>query len=124
MIRSEASGNYKIDGRENGPLVDYWTPENPTNSHPRPDKNKNQNSAYMSTLYYVDGSFLKIKNVTLGYTLPGSLTERAGIGSIRLYSTLRNYFTFSKMEPYDPERGGSLAFPMTKQLIFGLNVNF
>jgi hypothetical protein len=123
-IRSEASGNYKIDGRENGPLVDYWTPENPTNDHPRPDKNKNQNSTYMSTLYYVDGSFVKIKNITLGYTLPASVTSKFGVGSLRVYSTMRNYFTFSGMTPYDPERGGSLAFPMTRQLLFGLNVNF
>lgn len=123
-IRSEASGNYKIDGRENGPLVDYWTPENPTNEHPRPDKNKNQNSTYMSTLYYVDGTFLKIKNITLGYTIPTALTSRVGIGSLRVYGTLRNYFTFSGMAPYDPERGGSLAFPMTRQMVFGLNVNF
>ena len=123
-ISSEASGNYKIDGRENGPLVDYWTPENPTNDHPRPDKNKNQNSSYMSTLYYVDGSFVKIKNITLGYTLPATFTKRFGVGSLRFYGTLRNYFTFSGMNPYDPERGGSLAFPMTRQAIFGLNANF
>ncbi len=123
-IRSEASGNYKIDGRENGPLVDYWTPENPTNDHPRPDKNKNQNSTYMSTLYYAEGSFVKIKNITLGYTLPTAFTGRFGIGSLRLYGTLRNYFTFSGMHPYDPERGGSLAFPMTRQAIVGLNANF
>jgi TonB-linked SusC/RagA family outer membrane protein len=124
LIRSEASGNYKIDGRENGPLVDYWTPENPTNAHPRPDKNKNQNSSYMSTLYYTDGSFVKLKNVTLGYTVPAALSSRFGIGTLRIYSTLRNYFTFSGMQPYDPERGGSLSFPMTRQMIFGLNVNF
>ncbi len=123
-IRSEASGNYKIDGRENGPLVDYWTPENPTNDHPRPDKNKNQNSTYMSTLYYVDGAFVKIKNITLGYTVPAALSGKFGIGNIRVYGTLRNYFTFSGMNPYDPERGGSVSFPMTRQMIFGLNVNF
>ncbi|MEA5403824.1 TonB-dependent receptor [Arcicella sp. DC2W] len=124
MIRSEASGNYKIDGRENGPKVDYWTPENPTNNHPRPDMNKNQNSSFMSTLYYVDGSFLKIKNISLGYEIPSKISSKWGISKIRVYTTMRNYFTFSKLAPYDPERGGSLAFPMTKQLIFGLNVNF
>jgi hypothetical protein len=124
IIRNEASGNYKIDGRENGPKVDYWTPENPTNSHPRPDFNKNLNSSYMSTLYYEDGSFLKIKNITLGYELPSELSNKWGISRIRVYTTMRNYFTFSKLAPYDPERGGSLSFPMTKQLIFGVNVNF
>ena len=124
IIRNEASGNYKIDGRENGPKVDYWTPENPTNSHPRPDFNKNLNSSYMSTLYYEDGSFLKIKNITLGYELPSELSNKWGISRIRVYTTMRNYFTFSKLAPYDPERGGSLSFPMTKQLIFGVNVSF
>lgn len=123
-IRNEASGNYKIDGRENGPVVDYWTPENPTNSHPRPDINKNQNSSYMSTLYYADGSFLKIKNITFDYTLKGSKIEKLKLDNIRFYSSLLNYFTFSKLKPYDPERGGSISFPMTKQLIFGMNVNF
>ncbi len=44
-ILNEASGNYKISGLENGVLVDYWTPLNPTNSHPRPDKDKTGNSA-------------------------------------------------------------------------------
>lgn len=123
-IKSEASGNYKIDGLENGPLVDYWTPENPTNSHPRPDKNKNLSSAYMSTLYYQDGSFLKIREITLGYSLPTAWLSRVKISKCRVYGTLKNFFTFSHMNPYDPERGGSLSFPMTKQVVFGVNLNF
>jgi hypothetical protein len=123
-IRSEASGNYKISGLENGPVVDYWTPENPTNSHPRPDKDKTSNSAFMSTLYYVDGSFVKIRDITLGYTVPASAIRKIKMSRLRFYSTLKNFFTFSHMNPYDPERGGSLSFPITKQLVFGLNVNF
>jgi len=123
-IMSEASGNYKISGLENGPKVDYWTPENPTNAHPRPDKNKNSNSAYMSTLYYVDGSFLKIRDITIGYSVPSYLLDQIGISKVRLYSTFNNFFTFSKMKPYDPERGGSISFPMTRQVVFGVNVSF
>jgi TonB-linked SusC/RagA family outer membrane protein len=123
-IRSEASGNYKIDGVENGPKVDYWTPEHPTNSHPRPDNNKNSNAAYMSTLYFQDGSFLKIRDISLGYTVPKKFSSRFGIKNLRVYSTLKNYFTFSHMQPYDPERGGNLSFPMTTQWIFGLNLTF
>ena len=123
-IKSEASGNYKIDGLENGPVVDYWTPENPTNSHPRPDKNKNLSSAYMSTLYYQDGSFLKIREVTLGYSFPNTWLNKIKISKCRVYGTLKNFFTFSHMQPYDPERGGSLSFPMTKQIVFGINLNF
>lgn len=123
-IQSEASGNYKINGMENGPKVDYWTPENPTNSHPRPDKDKNLQSAYMSTLWYQDGSFLKIRDVTLGYTFPTNLLNSVGISNLRVYGTLKNFFTFSHMGPYDPERGGSISFPMTRQVVFGVNLNF
>ncbi|MCC8142721.1 MAG: hypothetical protein LIO97_01510 [Tannerellaceae bacterium] len=109
---------------ENGPKVNYWTPENPTNSHPRPDSNKNSNSAYMSTLWYQDGSFFKIRDITLGYTVPKRVLEPIGISNLRVYSTMKNFFTFSHMDPYDPERGGNLSFPMTRQLIFGLNLTF
>lgn len=123
-IRSEASGNYKIDGLENGPVVDYWTPENPTNSHPRPDMNKNLSSAYMSTLWYQDGSYLKIRDITLGYTFPSKWMDKMKVSRLRIYGTMKNFFTFSHMKPYDPERGGSLSFPMTKQIVFGINLNF
>ncbi len=98
--------------------------ENPTNSHPRPDKNKNLSSAYMSTLYYQDGSFLKIREVTLGYSFPNTWLNKIKISKCRVYGTLKNFFTFSHMQPYDPERGGSLSFPMTKQIVFGINLNF
>lgn len=124
-ISSEASGNYKINGMGNGPVVDYWTPENPTNDHPRPDKNKTSNSAYMSTLYYVDGSFLKIRDINLGYDLTSiPFLKKINVSKLRIYTSLKNFFTFSHMGPYDPEGNGSISFPMTKQIIFGLNVNF
>lgn len=123
-IRSEASGNYKISGLENGPVVDYWTPENPTSSHPRPDKDKTSNSAFMSTLYYVDGSFVKIRDISLGYAVPENVIQKIRLTRLRFYTTLKNFFTFSDMRPYDPERGGSISFPMTKQVVFGLNVSF
>lgn len=121
-IESEADGNYKINAIENTARVDYWTPENPTNSHPRPDNNKNANSLYMSTLYYKDGSFLKIRDITLGYTIPRNVLHHTPFSSVRIYSTLKNFFTFSHLGNYDPERGGSMSFPMMRQATFGINV--
>lgn len=122
-ILNEASGNYKINGLENGPAVDYWTPDNPTNDHPRPDKDKTSNSAFMSTLYYANGSFLKVRDITLGYTLPAAFAGRVGMSKIRFYGTMKNFFTFSHIGSYDPERGGALSFPITKQVVFGLNLS-
>lgn len=123
-ISSEAASSYKISGLENGPRVDYWTPEHPTNAYPRPDAATSPSSTqYYSTLRYVDGSFFKIRDVTLAYNLPQSLNDALHISRLRFYVTAKNYFVFSDIKPYDPERGGSLSFPMTRQLVVGLNLD-
>lgn len=124
-INSQASGHFRPDARENSADVDYWTPENPTNDYPRPNANRTISSMlYATTLAYGDGSFLKIRTITLGYSLPSSWTDRVGISNVRIYGTAKNYFTFSHYDNYDPERGGSSSYPMTKQLVFGANISF
>lgn len=124
MIISEAAGSFKIDGLENGPMVDYWTPENPTNAYPRPNAGTSRASTrYYSTLRYEDGSFLKIRDVTLAYNLPSRIAQTLSVSRLRVYTTAKNYFVWSRMGPYDPERGGNLSFPMTRQLVFGLNID-
>lgn len=92
------------------------------------DKSKSR-SAYegYDSMYYVDGSFLKLKNVTLGYTLPGKLTKRVGISNLRVYATMTNLFTISPskyVKNYDPEMNGSINFPLSRDCIFGLNLTF
>lgn len=119
------SSAYKPSALENSSNVDYWTPENPTNAFPRPNSSySTTNYLYQSTLGYVDGSFLKIRDVSLGYNIPSSVVKRIGVGRVRVYGTLQNYFTFSKIKDYDPERGGDLSFPLVKQMIFGVNIDF
>lgn len=86
-------------------------------------------SAYegYDSMYYVDGSFFKLKNVTLGYTLPGKLTKRFGISNLRIYATMTNLFTYSPskyVKNYDPEMNGSINFPLSRDCIFGLNLTF
>lgn len=76
---------------------------------------------------YVNGSFWKIKNITLGYTLPKNLCTRLGLTNLRVYGTITNPFVFSPskyVEDYDPEMGGSLDFPLSKELVFGVNLTF
>ncbi|QMU27079.1 SusC/RagA family TonB-linked outer membrane protein [Adhaeribacter radiodurans] len=99
-------------------VVDYWTPENPTNAYPRPTRSQDP---YLSTLKYKDGSFFKIKDVRLAYTFQGNFIKNTPL-NITVYGTAKNYFTFSKIKDYDPERGGTVEFPLTKQLVFGLNI--
>ncbi len=103
----------------------YWTPENPSNDFPVMNYQNSNNTAGFSGLTYVDGSFFKIKNITLGYTLPASATKRASIQRLRVYGTITNPLIIAKsklIKQYDPEMNGVLDYPLTKQVVLGLNV--
>lgn len=106
----------------------YWTPTNPSNDFPV--MNYLASSSTMTGfagLNYVDGSFFKIKNITLGYTLPTRLLKKVSIEKFRLYGTVTNPLVVAKsrmLQQYDPEMNGSLAYPLTKQVVIGLNVTF
>ncbi|MDR2914621.1 MAG: TonB-dependent receptor [Tannerella sp.] len=86
-------GNYKnLD-------VDYWTPENPSNKYPQPG-NKGQ---YFDALRYNDVSFVRVGDITLGYTLPKKVLNKMNIKNLRVYFTTNNPFTFTSYKGYDPE---------------------
>lgn len=128
MIKPSFLGRYDRQSNlsNSSKAINYWTPENPSNDYPRPNANVSGSSTlYWSTLGLVDGSYFRIRTLTLGYTLPN--TKSLGIGSLRIYATGRNLFTFtkeSKLDEYDPERGGGESAPMTKSFVLGVNVSF
>jgi len=108
--------------------ANYWTPENTDGYYPRPGIHSST-TQYLgwSSLGIVDGSYLKIRNLTLGYTLPEKVLQAMKIQKIRFYATAYNpmVFAFSKMlEGQDPERNGSDNFPFSREFVFGLNVTF
>lgn len=116
------------DRRENSMERDYWTPNNPTNDYPRLDPGLTRSGwSEATTLTYKNGSYVKISNITLGYTLPQSLTKKVYISSARFYVTLKNYFAFGKYYSqgrYDPEYRGAMGKPIPKMLAFGANFTF
>lgn len=125
-IDAEFLGRYNPSGTGNSPaLIDYWTPENPSNDFPRPRWGASLNSyAGYQTLTYIDGSYVKLRNVTLGYTLPKNLTNKISAGNIRLYATGSNLLTITKsdlIKDYDPERGGAESSPLSRQFVIGVN---
>jgi TonB-dependent starch-binding outer membrane protein SusC len=88
---------------------------------------------YRSDILVFDGSYIRIKQVQLGYTLPQNWVNRARINSIRLYVSLEDYFTFTKYEGMDPEAGSTEdssigidkgTYPIPRKALFGLNVSF
>ena len=108
---------------------DRWTPENPSTTMPKiywgfnaPDK-ISRNSTY----YLQDASYLRLKNVTLGYSLPKDVVERINIKKLRLYVSGDNLLTFTDYFGLDPERAGSgrfLNYPQNKIYSLGVNIIF
>ena len=129
MFAYDMLTSYDPKGIRNFPTYfNYWTENNPSNDFPAANANKGleQYTGYYA-LRYVDGSFIKIKNITLGYSLPKSILKSAGIEKCRFYATITNPFVFAKshlLKDYDPEMNGSLKYPLTKQFVFGVNVTF
>ena len=90
---------------------------------------------YFHSGYVEDGSFLKINNVSLGYTLPKSLIKKIHLSNVRFYATGYNLYTFTKYSGYDPEvntysNGGLTpgidwgAYPSSISVVFGANITF
>lgn len=120
-IQYDYNTAYKPTEQDGSPDVDFWTPENQGAKFPRPGI-ASQND--MPALAFENASFLKIKEVTLGYNLPKELIGKIGVENLRLYASLQNYFTFSNLDNYDVERGGAISNPLSKQMVFGINLEF
>lgn len=72
-----------------------------------------------------DGSYLRLKSVELGYSVPTAFTKKAGLQSFRLYFSALNLFTISKFKMWDPEMAGNgLGYPIQQVYNIGINVNF
>jgi len=129
---------------------DRWTPTHTTATKPSPSVYQTAAGNYAASNDWVfDNSFFKIKQIQLGYTLPKSLTNQVKISSLRIYTSLEDFFVFTKYPGIDPESmagtqngstltlgpgqtlslGGGLSvdrvqYPSMKQVVFGLNVSF
>ncbi len=110
-------------------LYDSWTPTNKGARLPKLDQASHSQDA--SSAFVEDGSFLRLKNLRLGYTLPQSLTTKAKLQNVRLYVQASNLLTFTKYSGLDPElrnEGGMRfgvdkgAWPTARQIIFGITV--
>lgn len=87
--------------------LDYWNPGNTDAKYPRlvnsASPSYSNNYSYSSDRNIYDAAYLRLKNIQLGYTIPKKITQKAGIGKVRVYATGQNLFTFSKNGFIDPE---------------------
>lgn len=109
--------------RNNNLKYDYWTPNNPTNAYPRPNSSSND-AEYESTLWYEKTDFLRLKTITLGYTLPKQSIQKAGLTNCRLYLTAENPLVFTNYTGIDPEGAKAYAAPSVSTWMFGVNLSF
>lgn len=123
MIRNDLLRGNSLAGRYNGPAVDYWTPTNPSNTAPRPDKNT-EGPFFGESRGYEDGSFIKVRNITLGGNVPVRLIERVGATSLRLYVTAQEPFLFTKSLTLDPEGQTGSGVPSYRTLLLGGSFGF
>ena len=134
-IGNEIVRNYE----RNQPLVNRsiytlnrWTGEGTSDSFPRVTTGATSNTLF-SDFYVEDGSFLRIQNVQLGYTLPREIMENMGADSLRFYLAVNNLYTFTEYKGYDPSAssgapiGGGIDqgfYPVPRTYLLGVNFKF
>ena len=104
--------------------LDYWTPTNTGAKFPSPGAASAVYSSYSTALRYEIADYFKLKDVTLTYTLPAQYLKSLNVRTLKVFGSLKNYFTFGSIPNYDPERGGAVTFPLAKQAVVGVNLEF
>lgn len=116
-----------------GPVLDFhvdrWTPANPNATYPRMTMGaESTNNATKSDYWIQDASYLRIKNIQIGYNLPKKWMDAIHFKGIDVFAACENPFVFSKMKGgWDPEYnadGSGRAYPVARVISMGLNVKF
>lgn len=121
MLKNEMKYGHQAN-RNNNLKYNYWTPTNPTNEYPRPVATKDPDN--VQTLYYEKADFLRFKNITLGYSLPKSVIQKASISNCRFYLTAQNPWVITGYTGVDPEGATGYAAPSVSSWMFGVNLSF
>lgn len=143
-VELETAGGYGLDNAYSNIGTDYfnnrWTTTNPSNEYARAvvaDVNKNNRA---SDHYVEDGSFLRLRNLKFGYSVPASSVERMGVTNLKFYVSAQNLITLTSYSGWDPEIGevsdidGNSgvqtrgidfgSYPVTKIFTLGMNLQF
>jgi len=137
QMRQMVLYNYNVNTNVSPDLLNYWTPTNTNTNIPRLASAVNENNRF-SDYYLEDGSYFRVKTITLGYTLKKEWAERIKLTNLRVYVTIQNPLTFTKYTGFDPEIGQSNgwnsssldfgvdggAYPQARMMMGGLSLSF
>src|SRR5690606_15524875 len=105
--------------------MDYWSPENPDAFFPRPIISGAPDITSVQSRFLQDAAYIRLKQLTLGYTIPSRVTQRTKIDRVKVYFSGSNLWTGTKMiKISDPELSGPSAYPLFRSLSLGANINF
>ena len=132
--RAFSEGMNSVFGQANT-VKNRWTPENTNTTIPRAVFQDPNNNRRVSDRFVEDASYVRLKNVTFGYTFPTKLLDKIKMRTARIYVTGQNLLTFTNYSGFDPEvstfgetntAAGTdfLTFPQSRSLIVGLNIGF
>ena len=105
--------------------LDYWTPENRNALYPAPWVGIAKDVVEPQTRFLQNGAYIRLKQLTLGYSIPSNMTNKMGVQRIRVYFSGTNLWEMTKMiEISDPEEAGSRYYPLSRSISFGADINF
>lgn len=133
VVNSAVLYSVVYGNRTQAQIEDMWTHENTSGTQPRPSATQVVNNEF-SDYFIEDGSYLRLKNITLGYTVSESLRDSWGLSNFRVFLSANNLFTFTNYSGLDPEIGANNDplnigvdqgfYPQAKSIIGGININF
>jgi hypothetical protein len=108
---------------QNKMMIDFWTPENPINTYPKNQLNNGVNPEGAG--FYEKADFIRLQDVTLAYSIPRRILDKAGINRLEVYANVKNPATWTTWSGLDPEFIGSQrAAPQVRQFIMGMKFDF
>ncbi|MFI3332472.1 MAG: TonB-dependent receptor [Rikenellaceae bacterium] len=126
----DGAKQFAYSANRHADFYDMWTPANPTSNIPTPNED---NCSPRLDYFLSDGTYLRVRNITLGYTLPKSVVEGV-VDNARVYFSAQNPFTFTEYEGFDPEVGGDGTaatrgvdagnYPITRKFMLGVQIDF
>jgi len=101
-----------------------WTPDHQDAKYPRADPAPTSNNGQGSDFWLVNSSYLRLKTVSFGYTVPARISSKLKMKNLRIYVTAQNLFTISPLKFTDPETTGEQGYPIQKEITGGFNITF
>ncbi len=135
LTRKETTSLARLYNNQLTEASDYWTPENTDARYPRPKRGDDNSNLFISDRYVEDGSYLRIQNINLGYTLSQSISEKVRLTKLKIYGSIQNLHTFTNYTGYDPEIGAFNQdalqmgvdigrYPIPRTFTIGINAEF